>query len=347
MSPTPKVSVVIPSYNGARTMASTLDALDRQTLPREQFEVIVVDDASGDDTASIAEAGGAVVVRLAENAGVAAARNRGIAEAVAPVIAFIDDDCTADPDWLRALTEPFADESVDGVGGQILPEAPDGLLLRYLRERNPWTPLPADLLRSPHPLYRLWLYLRTLGGGGRSLRDWDRLFAVAGGNMAFRTPVLSELGGFDEAERTAEETDLCRRAHRRPGGARLVYRALAVVRHHFRPHLGEVLRRARWYGEGAARFAARHDDVHLIVFPIPVLVGASAISATVSGRTRLLWPIVVLPSFMYFGWPLLALRRRQFEPLLYAYLQLAQETATMAGEVGAFRSGTSGPSGTR
>jgi glycosyltransferase involved in cell wall biosynthesis len=341
------VSVVIPTYNGSATLPATLRSLEQQTLERSMYEVIVVDDASSDASASIAEAHGASVVRLSQNAGAAAARNRGTAEARAPIVAFTDDDCTADANWLERLIAPFEDLSVDGAGGRIVPRAPDGLLLRYMKDRNPWEPLSADLLTSHHPVYRLWLYLRGLLGAGSEGHSSAELYAVAGGNMAFRATFLEDLGGFDGDQRVSEETELCRRAHKRPGGARIVNRPSAVVYHEFRPRLAEILRRSHWYGEGAARFAAKHDDVNLIVYPFPVVVATAAVLALASRDRHIAAAVPILPVVTYFGWPLTALRRRSLEPLLYAYLQMAQETATMFGELAAVRSGSSGTSGNR
>jgi len=329
----PQVSVVVPTYDGAETLRTTIQALRRQTVPDDRYEIIVVDDASTDDSARIAGAAGARVIRQPANRGAGAARNAGARAARAPLVAFIDDDCTAEPGWLAELIEPLSDPSVDGAGGQIVPHADDGLVSRYIAARNPWKPLPATLLESASPLYRLRLYLQGLleSGGADEEADCD-LFAVAGANMAFRTAVLTGLGGFDETYRVSEETELCRRLHSRPGGSRVVYRPSAKVHHRFHPSLRGVFRRARWYGEGNARFAAEHDDVRLIVFPFPVLLAAAMLAALVTRRGRLAAVVPLLPPLAYMGWLRRALSRRKLEPLAYPYLQMAQEIATMAGE---------------
>jgi GT2 family glycosyltransferase len=222
---------------------------------------------------------------------------------------------------------------VDGAGGQIVPHADDGLVARYIAARNPWKPLPATLLESASPLYRLRLYLHgLLESGGADEEAGCDLFAVAGANMAFRTAVLSGLGGFDETYRVSEETELCRRLHSRPGRSRVVYRPSAKVHHRFHPSLRGILRRARWYGEGNARFAAEHEDVRLIVFPFPVLLAVAMFAALFTRRRGLAAAVPLLPPLAYVGWLRRALSRRELEPLVYSYFQLAQEIATMAGE---------------
>lgn len=91
---------MIPARNAAATIAGTLDALASQDLDGD-YEVIVVDNGSTDETAAMAESAGVTVVRQGqERPGVA--RNRGVATATAPSIAFTDADCVPDPGWLRA-----------------------------------------------------------------------------------------------------------------------------------------------------------------------------------------------------------------------------------------------------
>ncbi len=328
----PDVSVVVPTRDGSETLRTTIDGLRGQTLADRRYEIIVVDDGSEDNSARIAEAAGAHVIRQTPSRGAAAARNAGMRAARAPLVAFIDDDCTAEPQWLSELIEPLSDPSVDGAGGRIVPHADDGLVSRYIAARNPWKPLPAALLESASRLYRLRLYLRGLFEDARDDEAACDLFAVAGGNMAFRTTVLSALGGFDESYRVSEETEFCRRLHSRSGGSRIVYRPSAKVHHRFHPSLRGILRRARWYGEGNARFAAEHEDVRLIVFPFPVLLAAALLAALLTGRRRLAAAVPFVPPLAYAGWLRRALSRREFEPLAYAYLQMAQEIATMVGE---------------
>ena len=326
------VSVVVPTHNGGTKLPATLAALERQTFPSELYEVIVVDDGSSDGSAEIAEAAGARVVRHACSRGAGAARNSGTAAARAPIVAFLDDDCVADPHWLSDLVAPFDDPSVDGAGGRVIAAGPDGLVFRYVAARNPWRPLPASLLESASPLHRLRLYLRDIVRAGSPDEEPYDLFAVVGANMAFRTSILEELGGFDESYLVSEETELCRRSHARPGGARIVYRPSATVHHHFEPQLVGVLRRARWYGEGNAQFAAAHDDVRLVVFPFPLAVAGAAVAAALSRHRGVMLAVPLLPLVAYCGWLRRALAQRRLEPLVYPYLQLAQEVATMVGE---------------
>lgn len=111
-----RYSVIIPAYNAAKTLPDTLVALKNQTAPSGDYEILVVDDGSTDDTADIARRFGVNCVRQ-KNRGPAAARNHGVREAKGDIILFTDADCTPEPDWLKQMTAPFQDERTAGVKG--------------------------------------------------------------------------------------------------------------------------------------------------------------------------------------------------------------------------------------
>lgn len=100
------VSVVIPTYDRADLVSRALDALDRQTLASDRFEVVVVDNGSVDDTAERlgrrSDPFALRVVSLPHNRGPAGARNAGLAAATAPTVAFTDSDCVPGDRWLEA-----------------------------------------------------------------------------------------------------------------------------------------------------------------------------------------------------------------------------------------------------
>jgi hypothetical protein len=206
-------------------------------------------------------------------------------------------------------------------------------MFRYLALRNPLEPLPAALLRSSNPLFRLRRYLRAGLGPTPPLREGSLVYSVVGANMALRRAFVREMGGFDaRIPFGGEEEDLCRRAHLRERGARFVYAPAARVRHHYRRGLRDSLRRARAYGRGNARQAIENADIWPIVFPFPVLMGGAAIAAAVAER-RALPAVLALPLALYPGWTAHAARHKDPESLLFGYVQLAHEVATMTGEI--------------
>ena len=114
-SATPDVAVVIPTARRETRLAFALEALARQTLPRDRFEVVVV---RGDEPGPTVIAPAGLPVRfmsVARDAGPAAKRNLGWRATSAPLIAFTDDDCRPAPDWLERLLEAAAREHGDFV----------------------------------------------------------------------------------------------------------------------------------------------------------------------------------------------------------------------------------------
>jgi glycosyltransferase involved in cell wall biosynthesis len=335
-----ELSVVVCSRDGARTLPTTLWHVERQSLQRSRYEVIVVDDGSSDRTSDVARSHGARVVRLDPSSGLAAARNAGVSAARGPVVAFTDDDCEPDEDWLAALASSFSDPEVDGVGGRVLPACARPFLLRYLTAHNPLTPLRADLLASTSRRYRLALYLRGALLDEPELAVGAPLYSAVGANMAFRRELIIELGGFDEAFRFGgEEEDLCRRAHSRTEGFRLSYNPTASVVHRFAPSVRDALRRARAYGRGSARGSLKDREVQPIVYPFPLLVATAGLAGILTRSDRALALATLAPLLTYARWPGHAFRSRSLEPLAYPYLQLAEEAATMVGELEGRRAG--------
>jgi glycosyltransferase involved in cell wall biosynthesis len=155
--PTPlRITVAIPTYNRANFLRQTLAGIVRQDFPKDLYEIIVIDNNSGDHTrqvaAEFAESKPAVRYVVETQQGLDHGRNRGVAEAKGDVIVFADDDILVEPDWLTQLTAPFAadvDQRIGAIGGEVIPVFPDGLdpwvseWHAPLAFRNDTGPLPA------------------------------------------------------------------------------------------------------------------------------------------------------------------------------------------------------------
>lgn len=209
----PRVSVVVPSYNRSALLGRCLSSLEAQTLAKQAYEVIVVDDGSVDDTPDVCAefirkaTMGLVYVR-GSHRGPAAARNLGISRARAGIVAFIDDDCTAARDWLEQISAPFHHEHLAGVEGKVV--------------RHP------DCTPFTH-------FVENLNGGQ---------FLTA--NMAYRLEALEAVHGFDETylHAAAEDWDLAFRVL--DHGGTILFRPEAVVVHVPIPATGrQIMERAR------------------------------------------------------------------------------------------------------
>jgi glycosyltransferase involved in cell wall biosynthesis len=278
--PQPDLSVIICSYNGADGIHRCLAALREQTI-RPRIEVIVVDDGSTDDTAAIAAARGARVVRHGVNRGASAARNTGIREARSEIVAFLDDDCEPAPRWADALLTRHRDGDRRsggtrplGVGGAAVTAPMPGVLGGFLTRHSPLLPLELALQNNEGLLYRLGRYVRAQWS--RNSIDTPRaVFSLPGAGMSFRRADLSAVGMLDERIRFGgEDFDLCRRLAGRFPDRPLIYDPGIVISHHFKPDLGDTLRRSRAYARGAAHMCRKWPTMGPIVFPVPLLVAA-------------------------------------------------------------------------
>jgi GT2 family glycosyltransferase len=218
----PRISVVVCSYNGARTIRDCCEGLMRLNYPN--YEVIVVSDGSTDATAEIAEEYPFTVIRTA-NRGLSSARNTGMEAAAGEIIAYTDDDARPDPDWLRYLAATFMHSDFAGVGGPNLAPAGDGWI--------------ADCVAN------------APGGPVHVLLSDREAEHIPGCNMAFRRSALKAIGGFDPQYRVAgDDVDVCWRIQQH--GWKIGFSPAAQVWHHRRNSLRTYWRQQRGYGKAEA-----------------------------------------------------------------------------------------------
>jgi glycosyltransferase involved in cell wall biosynthesis len=329
----PDLTVVIPSLNGAQNVDRCLRAMAVQSI-RPRMEIMVVDDGSTDDTASVARAHGVTVISHPRNLGIAAARNTGLNAATADIVAFVDDDCEPEPEWARQLLAGYAEDNVAGVSGPIIPRTPPGCLCGFLSRNNPLVPLELELTDSYRLPYRFYLYLRRQWSTQSKAGPRD-VYSFVGANMSFRRKVLFESGQFDERFRFgAEELDMCMRIGQSIPGARLAFVPGARVVHHFKPALRDTLRRSRSYGIGSARLHRKWPSLPPTFFPAPA--GVLLLLAAAAWLPTLAVAALAAPLALYPQGLRAAIRERQASALLDGYIKLAQETCEDIGIVQGF-----------
>ncbi len=218
-----KISVILCTYNRCESLTRTLESVAASQMPESvDWQVLIVDNNSKDETRRVAESfcrrePSHFSYVFEAQQGKSSALNRGIREASADTLAFIDDDITVEPNWLFELTKPLSDPQWAGTGGRVyLPEdfsAPSWIAV----EGN------QSLLSI--------LALFDLGPEARPLSK-----PPIGNNMAFRKEVFAKYGGFRTdlgpmpgSEIRYEDTEFGARVMK--GGERLLYVPSAVVRH--------------------------------------------------------------------------------------------------------------------
>jgi glycosyltransferase involved in cell wall biosynthesis len=218
----PRVSVVVCTRNGARTLGDCLEGLKRLEYPN--FEVIVVNDGSTDATAEVAEESGYQLVTT-DQLGLGSARNTGMRAASGEIVAYIDDDAWPDPHWLTHLVRMFQRTDHAAIGGPNIAPPLDGMIANCVANAPG---APTHVLLSDHEAEH-----------------------IPGCNMAFRKERLEEIGGFDSQFHTAgDDVDVCWRLRER--GLTIGFHPGAMVWHHRRNSLGAYWKQQRGYGAAEA-----------------------------------------------------------------------------------------------
>lgn len=226
----PRVSVVVCSYNGASTLEQCLRSL--QALDYPDFEIILVDDGSTDNTPEISARFPQVHTIRQSNHGLSAARNVGLRAATGSIVAYTDSDCYADPDWLTRLVYQLQHSGADAVGGPNL--TPDDGALAACVAVSPGQPT--------HVL------------------DGDQVAEhIPGCNMAFYRESLLAINGFNERYRKAgDDVDACWRLQQ--NGGWITFAPGAFVWHHRRQNPSAFMRQQAGYGEAEGLLWFDHPD---------------------------------------------------------------------------------------
>ena len=214
----PIVSVVVPVWNSPKLIRLCLEALARQSCPRDRFEVLVVDNGSTDETADVVRSFPAVRLLSEPVPGSYKARNRGLSEARGAYVAFTDADCIPAPDWLSAaIAQASTNPDAGIIAGRI------------------------ELFRS--------------SADSNEVCDWyERLFAfnqaayAAKGicltaNWLSPRQLLQSMGGFSSELKSGGDVDLSSRIA--ASGRCLVYADSMVVGHPIRGSLQELMQKRR------------------------------------------------------------------------------------------------------
>ena len=220
----PSISVIIPVYNRPQDITTCLDSLLSLDYPKDKLEIIVVDDASADETPDIVSHYPVNMIRNKENRQAPYSRNLGAARARGDILAFIDSDCLADRTWLRELVPAFKDPTIAAVGGRVESYFHTRALDRYEQVRSS---------------LKMGLWPK------RSASN-NPFFYVPSCNLLVRRDVFLQAGGFDESLVVGEDVDLCWRIQRQ--GFHIEYQPAGRVFHKHRNRIAAFCKRRFDYG---------------------------------------------------------------------------------------------------
>ncbi|MBE9177891.1 glycosyltransferase [Oculatella sp. LEGE 06141] len=226
----PRVSVVVPIYNGEADLPDLVSCLLAQSYPGDRVEYLLVDNGSRDRTSTLLQ----MAVRAGTEQGLTlrsfteaeiqssyAARNVGIRAAQGEILAFTDADCRPISNWLEQLVQPFTDAAVGLVAGEVK-ALPGNTLLERFADRQ-------ETLSQKHTLAHSFLpYGQTA-------------------NLAVRRHILEQSGLFRPYLTTGGDADLCWRIQQQ-GNWQLHFAEEAIVQHRHRTTLPELRRQWQRYG---------------------------------------------------------------------------------------------------
>lgn len=208
----PQLSVVVPTFNRADAVDLTLQRLKHQTLPADEFEVVIVDDGSWDTTAQIVAAQSLSLpfhcnYLQQQNKGAAATRNVGVSHAQADIILFLDIDVVPDTALLATHLKNHDHPDKHMIVGRV----------------KPWP-----------DAYKAWYETISDPDVGMDYGEREKMlpfYMALGGNLSVKKAVFEDLGGFDETYPAAgcEETEFAYRAQQK--GIPLFYQPEAIGYH--------------------------------------------------------------------------------------------------------------------
>ncbi len=281
--PVPPCSVIICTYNRAHMVKRALRSLATQTVGPDQFEVIVVNDGSRDNTTEVCREMGTHLpnlrfLSLGRNEGLAFARNYGISASTGKYLLFTDDDCIAARDWVEKMRDALHKEEI--VAGAVQSTA-------------------TSFLKLCHNIAQFHAFMPGQQAGPKDM--------LPGANMAFRRSILKTLKGFQPGIECADDTEFSLRA--RAMGYRIFFSPDARVAHDpERTTFSSIMRYAASHASITIHIRNRYKSLlktpSLFTSPVLILALSPLIALKVTAGiyrgnrslTRLFWsaPLVYL-----------------------------------------------------
>ncbi len=281
----PSVSVIVPVFNGEMTIGKTLDAILNQSYAG-RVEIIVVDDGSKDNTNQIVTNYSSVRYFVQQNAGPAAARNKGAKEAKGDILFFTDSDCVPEREWIEKMVVHLEDPSVWVVSGSYDIANPSSLLASCIQNE----------IRYRHE---------------RLMPKFPKSFGSY--NFCVIKKVFEEAGGFNSAYPAAsgEDNDLSYKIIK--SGQRILFEKYALVKHYHQSRLGNYLKEQFRHGYWRVKMYRDHpkmmrgDDYTFWkdILEVPAvaftILGVFALPLMISSSDFMLWLVKFwLSSFLVF-----------------------------------------------
>lgn len=196
-----KISVVIPAFNEEQLIGKCIEAVKNQTFPKEEYEILVIDNNSTDKTAEIAKKLGVTVIPYSQKQGFSATKQFGTKMAKGEIIAYTDADSIPDTNWLETIEELMRNKNLVCVGGTVLPTED-------------------TLVNFPFVIYDLFFRINQLFG----------ISFIWSPNMAVRKDAFTQIGGFNTALKTSDDWEFIARIQKKFGIRSTLYTNILHVK---------------------------------------------------------------------------------------------------------------------
>ena len=255
----PFVSIIVPVFNGGRTIDALLTSLLALDYPPDRHEILIVDNKSTDDTRQRIQRYPVTLLEETEIQGSYAARNRGIEAAKGEILAFTDADCVVEPTWLKRLLVSHKEPCWGGFAGNRKAYPPANLIERYCAEG--WM---VGLSRLRRPFFQANSKGERVCSQVPILDYRSQILSTNGlvnsytANVAYRHLVFEEIGYFDDRMTSGGDVDLAWRLQTQTDW-RISIVPDAIVYHQHRTNLAGFTSMYRSYGGGYAVLALKHS----------------------------------------------------------------------------------------
>jgi mycofactocin system glycosyltransferase len=244
----PYVTVIIPVRNRPGEIAACLQSLSRLDYPQDKIEVIVIDDASDDNTPDVVSTFPVHLIPLKEHRQASFCRNLAAQRAHGEILAFFDSDCVADQLWLKELIPAFSDPSNGAVGGTVDAYYDNKGLDCYEKVKSSL----------------------NMGSWFKSSHEANNFFYLPSCNLLVRRALFLKLKGFKEDMHVGEDVDFCWRLQDQ--GHRIEYRPIGTVYHRHRNTIRQFCARRFDYGTSEPLLQKNHTNrIKQFLVPLPAV----------------------------------------------------------------------------
>lgn len=191
----PLISVIIPAYNEEKYLGNCLQSLKKQTISKDKYEIVVVDNGSTDNTTGVAKQFRVKIIKYQKDHNISSVRHHGVKYSHGDILAFTDADITVPDNWLELLLKNFRETKAICIGGSTMPDQTTTI-----------------------PRFLFWFY-----GIMWSLNHKIGKTLLWGSNMAIYKKNYYEIGGFDPSMKVSEDWDLGLRLQKKYGKKSVIY----------------------------------------------------------------------------------------------------------------------------